>query len=72
MTRDTSERVYLLKTGKPALYADMIKTEQAEAGTRKNWLKEKPYQLKYRERIKHEQCIKQEKEEDAAAGLQHE
>lgn len=34
-----------------------------------NWLKEKPYQLKYRERMEHEQRIKQEKEEDAAAWL---
>lgn len=45
-------------------YDDMI-THQPE----RNWLKEKPYQLKYRERMEHEQRIKQEKEEDAATRL---
>ena len=68
MTRDKNYKAYMKSCG-PAVYADMIKIEQAEAGTRKNWLKEKPYQLKYQERMEHEQRIKQEKEEDAAAGL---
>ena len=47
-------------------YDEMIK--HPNTGSR-NWLKEKPYQLIYEERMKHEQRIKQEKEEDAAAGL---
>ena len=45
-------------------YDDMI-MHQPE----RNWLKEKPYQLKYQERMEHEQRIKQEKEEDAATRL---
>ena len=58
MTRDKSERNYF-RTGKAALYADMIKTEQAETGTKRNWLKEKPYQLVYKERLEHGKSDKQ-------------
>lgn len=68
MTRDKSEKTIGLSNTQ-RMYAEMIKREQAEAGTKRNWLKEKPYQLKYRERMEHEQRIKQEKEEDAAAWL---
>ncbi len=69
MTRDKSERVLGLSNSQK-FYSEMIKMEQAQANTKRNWLKEKPYQLIYEERMKHEQCIKQEKEEDAATGLQ--
>lgn len=69
MTRDKSERVLGLSNSQK-VYSEMIKMEQAQANTKRNWLKEKPYQLIYNERMEHEQRIKQEKEEDAAAGLQ--
>lgn len=68
MTRDKSERVLGLSNSQK-VYSEMIKMEQAQDNTKRNWMKEKPYQLIYEERMKHEQRIKQEKEEDAAACL---
>lgn len=50
MLRNQSEKDMAL-SNRPAKYDEMIKIEQAEAGTKKNWLKEKPYQLKYKERL---------------------
>ena len=68
MTRDKSERVLGLSNSQK-VYSEMIKMELAQANIKRNWLKEKPYQLIYEERMKHEQRIKQEKEEDAATRL---
>ena len=53
MTRDKSERVLGLSNSQK-VYSDMIKMEQAQANTKRDWLKEKPYQLIYEERMKHE------------------
>ena len=50
MLRNQSEKDIAL-SNRPAKYDEMIKIEQAEAGTKKNWLKERPYQLKYKERL---------------------
>lgn len=56
MTRDKSERILGLSNSQK-VYSEMIKMEQAQANTKRNWMKEKPYQLIYEERMKHEQCI---------------
>ena len=68
MTRDKSERALGLSNSQK-IYSDMIKTEQAQASTKRNWLKEKPYQLIYEERMKHEQCNSKKEKEDATGRI---
>lgn len=58
MTRDKSEKTIGLSNTQ-RMYAEMIEREQAEAGTKRNWLKEKPYQLVYKERLEHGKSDKQ-------------